>query len=713
MLSLDQVLVLLITGPFIFLGGYFLISFFKFSYDPSGNKKWGIRNFRSIISIVVLVLFALFIVNTFFPELSFNTPEEKIAYGEEKHISQLIVKGYDELRNKSPENIDFHYRYINAYLGQYNNAISDISSLEQYYTNLASKSSLSDIGHYCLGLTYSWKKNSNISLINFDLVKNRELKYLNNSIGYVYLSINKLDSAEKYYRKEIDLNGNVEGAYSNLIYLLRKMNRHQELVELAKNKNTEQYFDNNLLREIHYKEGNIFGYIYSVFKRVYDYNTLIGFIAALLVSGVWLMYIKRIDIYEIDSWVYVLLMLFLGALFSFGTSYLSDINHLTWGYRMTGNTLNDFLYCVLGIGAIEELVKIIPLFMLLALTKEVNEPYDYILYASASALGFAFVENIIYFNSASTNMIHGRALTAVVGHMTDSSLVAYGLMLAKYKKKQYPFLTFALFFGLASIFHGFWDFILFKNISTILFLAFYILCIRVWATNINNTLNNSDFFNPQTKLRTDDLRFYLVVSLTGILIFEYMVNGWIYGPRVANNSLLYSSLSGSILILFLTFKLSQFDLRKNFWHMVNLSFNPFASTASTMHDEDLIGSPISIYASKYNKFLIDFIPNGVTGKIIDRKIVALYKNWYFITFEESRWFLIELDRELNFKDHLNKHLLLRFKDKNTILSLDKNILAEVLLLSNQDLSKTTYIKTKDVEPVGLAVINPTLATQGI
>ena len=85
---------------------------------------------------------------------------------------------------------------------------------------------------------------------------------------------------------------------------------------------------------------------------------------------------------------------------------------------------NDFIYCILGIGAIEELMKIIPLFLVMFFSKQLKEPIDYVVFASISALGFAFIENLIYFDEAGLKTIQGRSLSSTVTHMFNSSLIA-------------------------------------------------------------------------------------------------------------------------------------------------------------------------------------------------------------------------------------------------------------------------------------------------
>ncbi|NJK98884.1 MAG: PrsW family intramembrane metalloprotease [Bacteroidales bacterium] len=210
----------------------------------------------------------------------------------------------------------------------------------------------------------------------------------------------------------------------------------------------------------------------------------------------WVVFLRKVDIYEPETWKYVIMALSLGMAFSFLTYPLSDINHLMFNFNINGNFLNDLLYCVLGIGAIEELVKIIPLLLLVRFTKTVNEPYDYILYASLSALGFAFMENLIYFEETSLQIIHGRALTAVVSHMFNSSVIAYGMVLNIYRRRRNPVLNFLLFWALASIAHGFYDFWLISDsVKGFQFLTILLLLITMymWNSFKNNALNHSVF----------------------------------------------------------------------------------------------------------------------------------------------------------------------------------------------------------------------------
>lgn len=69
--------------------------------------------------------------------------------------------------------------------------------------------------------------------------------------------------------------------------------------------------------------------------------------------------------------------------------------------------------------------------------REANEFYshDVLIYASVSALGFAFIENVLYFDVVGPHVIVGRALSSVLMHMALSTLALYGFMLGHFRRR--------------------------------------------------------------------------------------------------------------------------------------------------------------------------------------------------------------------------------------------------------------------------------------
>ena len=100
----------------------------------------------------------------------------------------------------------------------------------------------------------------------------------------------------------------------------------------------------------------------------------------------WLFYLRKIDIYEPEKWKHILLIFILGIIFSEFTFLLSDLNSRFTGFNLNGGVVNDLLYCIIGIGVIEELVKILPVIIILKYTRAINEPVDYLVYVTTAPL---------------------------------------------------------------------------------------------------------------------------------------------------------------------------------------------------------------------------------------------------------------------------------------------------------------------------------------
>lgn len=77
----------------------------------------------------------------------------------------------------------------------------------------------------------------------------------------------------------------------------------------------------------------------------------------------------------------------------------------------------------LAIGATEELAKRAALYVRARRDPEVNEPFDWIVYAVSVALGFATLENIEYVLAGGPGVAASRALTAVPFHALVGTLM--------------------------------------------------------------------------------------------------------------------------------------------------------------------------------------------------------------------------------------------------------------------------------------------------
>jgi RsiW-degrading membrane proteinase PrsW (M82 family) len=85
-----------------------------------------------------------------------------------------------------------------------------------------------------------------------------------------------------------------------------------------------------------------------------------------------------------------------------------------------------FLLVLVAVAAVEETGKFLLLNAAARTDRELDEPFDWIVYAVAVALGFAAVENLrVLWEGASTGWV--RALTAVPSHALDGTMMGYHL----------------------------------------------------------------------------------------------------------------------------------------------------------------------------------------------------------------------------------------------------------------------------------------------
>jgi protease PrsW len=525
------------------------------------------------ITIAVFALAVVFL-NIFLENPDFDNLIDKAVFEQKANQPARAEKTFLQLISQDMYTIDHHYEYICTHFdipektktGRYEYEYRNDSLITGYYDSLShsSDNQLSDIGNYGSGLISVFQGNYSDAINIFSEVKNNSLKYLNNSIGNAYWQMDSLGPAETFFHAEIANNGNLDGAYSNLIRLMYVKGDNAGLHQLLEDGESKPYFPPGIERVLYFNDIQPLNYIITLLFSVSSGFNTWGVLAAFLIMTCWVIYLRKLDIFEDEKWKHVLMTVALGMLFSFLVYPLSDFNNLVLGFTLNGGVVNDFLYCVIGIGAVEEFVKIIPLLIMLRYTKAINEPFDYIIYASLSALGFAFVENLIYFEESSLHIIHGRALTAVVSHMFDSSIIGYGMMLNKYKSFKNPYLNFLAFFALASLAHGFYDFWLInESVSDFSFVTFIFLLasMGIWNYFQRDALNRSEFFDQDKSIDRGKLQDFLLYSLSGVLLFEYLALAIKYGPDLANGGLESSLYSGTYLIVFLAVSLSDIRLK--------------------------------------------------------------------------------------------------------------------------------------------------------
>jgi len=313
-------------------------------------------------------------------------------------------------------------------------------------------------------------------------------------------------------------------------------------------------------------------------KSIADLNAekyVFAIVLSFFISFLWFNFIIKLDIFDKEKNRYLFLIIGLALFFTALTDLPYNLIHKL-GFVDSLTPVNSFIYSVFGIGLIEETIKLIPLLIILKYTKAIDEPYDYILYASIAALSFSFLENSMYLHNYGLQIINARALLATVAHMVFSSTIAYGFMTNKYHLSRYNPKLVLVFFFLISIFsHGFYDFWLINQIASQyswITTLFFLLGVHIWFVMINNSINISNYYTENKRINNDKLKLFLIMGLLSLFMFSYLYIAFTHNSIVANRFFRESVLVYGYIIFYLIATLTQFDLVQGVIKPLRFSF---------------------------------------------------------------------------------------------------------------------------------------------
>ena len=104
--------------------------------------------------------------------------------------------------------------------------------------------------------------------------------------------------------------------------------------------------------------------------------------------------------------------------------------NIALGRPVRGYVWEQSVEMLVGGGFVEEGLKLLALVTLARKDRELNEPFDWIVYSVSVALGFAALENVAYVLQFGPAVGIMRAFTAVPGHALDGTMMGYHLTMA-------------------------------------------------------------------------------------------------------------------------------------------------------------------------------------------------------------------------------------------------------------------------------------------
>ncbi|MFT5779338.1 MAG: RsiW-degrading membrane proteinase PrsW (M82 family) [Crocinitomicaceae bacterium] len=625
------------------------------------------------------------------PELS--TAEEKIAFHAKHGDFLYLTAVYDELLEENPEDLALNFEFVSTvtdYIDVQNRYNTyDVSELERSpwseriisrYTDSVNRKSdkRKDIGNIFLALHYTDLKDYSRATILLDSVSDQSASYYQYTKGKNLFRQYEYEckaEAEKMLLEATSSSEPVVEAYSELARLYYYFREEQKLDELVNNSEAYEHLHLFPKRIAFMRSASYSSYWHAVFQNEISTINPCGLIAATLILLIWLFYLRKVDMYEKEKWVHVLATIFMSMctvflVYPFG-DLLTDVVH----YYPSDDPGVGFIHMVVSIGMVEEFVKIIPVLIILRFTKAINEPFDYILYCSLSALGFAFIENIGYLDESSLARINGRGLTATVAHIVFSSTIGYGLMLAKYKRFKTSIFIFILSFIIASAMHGFYDFWIIHEWGQDyhwVAIIFLLLCIHIWHLYANNTLNISTFYDPKVKLQNNKLKYYLILSLIGLVMFSYVVSALTRGPLYGADFLELSLLNYGFLILYLAFSFSRFEIVRGYLAPISIPFHFLIPRIK--RQTDFSGLPLKIYATRSLRFIDDYQDLNVqlnsNAKLLRRIVVE----------NNLESYSVKLDNPISIDGFRTDELVIMPKSEKKTLNNTGSILVSIMLI---------------------------------
>lgn len=687
-------------------------SYLYYRYYSVTDKK---RFFDSPLFIAVtgsigILAFSLIFVNTLDP----NSPPDYQTQSDFLSVEEADTV-YESLLAREPA---FHFNLIRKVANEYR-YIDHFLFLEETYHTFSRQQDekVASVGNFCLGLIRMEKGKTAEARAYFGKVSDDMFPYLHFCKAEMFMKENKKSEAVAEYELELqNESGNRGPSLLALVEFYSARQDYEKLHDLMQYREAEDVFPESLARITLIHTGDFLNYPVWLLKMVVRKTNRVGFVAALLIAVMWMIYLFRLDIFKPEKFL-SLLALFAGGMISVPVVFLfSDAIGLFTDWSLNDDFFNDLLYSIFMIGVPEEFAKALPLLAFVIFRGHLREPIDYVIYGCASALGFAFIENLLYFEGLGGGIIHGRAYLSVIGHMTDTSFIAYGFVITRYQLKDRRSLRYVLplsFFA-ACITHGIYDLLLFHDL-TFLFFIFFILMVQVWLIMINNCMNNSSHFTYAIASKSERSRIFITLALTVIFALEYITVAFTFGADHGNSEFLGNASFAGSLIIFFSSSLGSFDLIKGYWRNVKMNHTerrgygsrqrlpPFISwyflNASQSHN--YVGQHITVTNDPYNKVLADILDRPYEGQIIDR--ITLFDEGV----ADPHWFLVKLTQPLPAAESPVDYLLVKLRYSEDSLRYEDEVEVHLRIVNELQSTKEARPDKADFPFCGWAYISTT------
>lgn len=572
--------------------------------------------FRIVAILIAAVACTIYLSSVLLTEPFIQTEEKSVDAG--FHFVQEFRTAKDTL------DVHLHYKNTEAHLAKpyFQNLSTGLvyredEKFEKYYEEYTrhDNPAVADIGHLCLTMLYSRTQREEFASTEIAKIKNQNLPYLNSEKGFLAYRYNEQQEAERLFTEELKRDPKLRFAIVGLARVYNYTKNYEQLSRLYTSETKEWLTP--YLNEIYLYRLDFFSYLqlqFDSFPFVW-----INMMAAMLIALVWILYMKKVDLFDSVSLAPVIATFAVSVFVTFFCSIPYDAFEVFLHFR-PDSAFEEFLYCFFAIGLIEELIKLIPVWICLSIFRtEIKTPYGYLMIAAASALGFASLENLLYFNRYAGDVIYQRAFLSVSAHIFFTMLIVYGAKVISWPSTKLNYKYGVLFF-LASIgSHGLYDaFLMVEGLNALWMFSYVIALIGIYGLYrmLNYALNISPSFDTSLKLSDRSLRMILSIGFTIVLMSEFLINAFLHGYNTAYDYFMMSILSFTVMLLLLISNLAGYDVVKNLRTGILTLIKKF-------NYYDLVSTRLSIRA-KSKQGTLDPLPDVESGERIQFSGKGIY-----------------------------------------------------------------------------------------
>lgn len=426
--------------------------------------------------------------------------------------------------------------------------------LRDYYQAMAAESDAPggrrDLAHYALGLYEAERDRMEPALAYYAAVTDDSLAYLHFSRGTALEELKRTAAADSEYRREIAGGRAIPAAVARLGALRLAERRWDDLRALRQDALTAPWIPPPVTRAEDLHRGRLLPWLGGWLQALALPFKPGLLLIALYTSLIWFLLIRWWDAFEKEPLTLSLFVVALGALTPAGVFAFHDLLAQFAHVEPGGGGLRDYGYFVVIVGLVEESLKIVPVFVVAALSgAELDEPVDWLVYGCLAALGFALLENYQYLVMQGLRVGTGRYFLSTPFHLSLTGTLALAVPGAR-RGGWGGKLVFLATLAAMALVHGTFDFLLTAD-SPLLKLAGLVLG-PLWGLMFLRTLGH---LAAQSPYRTNPQAFrvsctsWFMGAYVLFLLLKYFIITRSVDPADADRNLIGDLIGGQVFFL--------------------------------------------------------------------------------------------------------------------------------------------------------------------